>query len=163
MTRKPFFINPPNTLKIKVGDGGIPAYVIKRCQDFIENNSVDFIPYGFRNLEQLRLLKDKITDKSISPFDARIKLTNVVMQLKSNGSMFQYQLISMVSDVMLDFLEKSQEINDDFIDILNIYVKILEIVFNKRLTGNGGNEGYALTQELHNACQRYLVKYAPGP
>ena len=77
--------------------------------------------------------------------------------MKSNGSMFHYQLISMISDVMLRFLEKAKIIDKDFTDIFGVYLKVLEIILNKRLTGNGSKEGYALTQELHNACQRVLV------
>ena len=65
----------------------------------------------------------------------------------------------MVSDVMLRFLEKARKLDGDFLEILNVYIKTLGIIINKKLTGNAGKEGYALTQELHNACLRYYAKY----
>lgn len=155
----PSFINPPNTLKIKVGDGGIPSFVIKRCQDYLESNPVDFSPYASRHLEQLKDMYKQIQAAKIDEVTAKTKITDIVMQLKSNGSMFHYQLISMISDVMLRYLENVTTLNTDFLDILAMYNKILEIIVSKKLTGNGGREGYALTQELHNACMRYYAKY----
>lgn len=159
MTKKPVFTMPPNTLKIKVGEGGIPAYVLKRCQEYLESNPVDFTPHAVRHLDQLKDVRAQMEKTAIDHETAKIRLTNIVMQLKSNGSMFHYQLISMISDVMLRFLEKVERINQDFMDIFGMYNRILEIILTKRLNGNGGREGYALTQELHNACLRYYAKY----
>lgn len=158
-TKKPNFIQPPNTLKMKVGEGGIPAYVLKQCQNYLESNPVDFTPYGHRYLGQLKEVKVLIDKKASSQQSIHKDLVNIVMQLKSNGSMFHYQLVSMVSDVMLRFLENAKTIDQDFIDIFMVYTNVLEIVLNKKLRGNGGSEGYALTQELHNACLRYYAKY----
>lgn len=159
MTKKPVFTNPPNALKEKVGEGGIPAYLIKQCQTFLESNPVDFTPYARRFLEDLEMVKAGLEKKNIDPDKAMKDMVNIIMQLKSNGSMFHYQLISMVSDVMLRFLEKAKKLDADFLDIFNVYIKTLGIIINKKLTGNAGREGYALTQELHNACLRYYSKY----
>lgn len=157
--KNPSFITPPNTLKIKVGEGGIPAYVLKQCQGYLESNPVDFTPYGYRYLGQLKEVKLRIDKGNLRLEDIQEDMANIIMQLKSNGSMFHYQLVSMISDVMLRFLEHAKMLDSDFKDILNVYVNVLEIVLNKKLRGNGGTEGYALTQELHGACLRYYTKY----
>lgn len=162
MTHKPpFFILPPNTLKMKVGDGGIPAYILKRCQDYIDSNPVDLAPYANRNLQQIRDLHGRMSRGNVDDIAGLEAITNTIMQLKSNGSMFHYQLISMISDVMLRFMGGLTHINPDTLDIIGIYVRVLDIILNKKLTGNGGKEGYVLTQELHNACRRYETKYPP--
>jgi hypothetical protein len=155
----PVFISPPNTLKIKVGEGGIPSFILKRVQEYLESNPVDFTPAVIKHLEQLKDLKDQITNKKVDDDTGRTKATNLIMQLKSNGSMFNYHMISMISDVMLRFMENSHELNKDFMDIFAMYTRVLETVITKKLTGNGGREGYALTQELHNACMRYNAKH----
>lgn len=157
--KPPKFTMPPNTLKIKVGEGGIPAYLIKRCQEYLESNPVDFTPHAVRHLDHLKDYYSQIESKNIDEETAKDRIVDIIMQLKSNGSMFHYQLISMVSDVMLRYLENVATLNQDFLDILAMYNRILEIIVTKRLTGNGGREGYALTQELHNACLRYYAKY----
>lgn len=157
--KKPTYFEPPNTLKKKVGDGGIPSYLIKRCQEYLESCPVDFTPYATRHLDELSDIKSKIDTHKIDDETGLLKTTNIIMQLKSNGSMFHYQLISMISDVMLRFMENVKVANTDFTDILGMYNKILEIILTKHLTGNGGREGYSLTQELHSACLRYYSKY----
>lgn len=159
MTRRPKFIPPLTALKKKVGDGGIPAYILKQAQDFMERNTVDFTSHARRFLDDLNSLKTDTETLEKQPKQAIAKIVDIVMQLKSNGSMFRYQLISMISDVMLRFLEKMEIVDNDFIEILEVYTKILTIILNKQLTGNGGREGYALTQELHNACERYYNKH----
>jgi hypothetical protein len=153
--KKPNFIIPPNALKMKVGEGGIPAHVLRQCQVHLESNPVDFRPYGLKFLGDLRTMRKDIREdnKDILP-----RVVNTVMSLKSNGSMFQYQLVSMISDVMLRFMENVKRLDQDFIDIFDVYIKVLDIVFNKSLTGNGGREGQILTQEFHNACLRYYAR-----
>lgn len=155
-------MNPPNTLKQKVGDGGIPSFLIQRCQEYLESNPVDLTPYATRHLDELLQIAKTIEAGNIDDASALTKITNIIMQLKSNGSMFHYQLISMISDVMLRFMENITKADRDFLDILGMHNRILQIILTKRLTGNGGREGYALTQELHEACLRYYKKYSIG-
>lgn len=157
--KKPNFITPPNKLKTKVGEGGIPAFVLKQCQTYLESNPVDFTPYGHRYLGQLKEIKLRADRGNVGLEGIHEDLTNIVMQLKSNGSMFHYQLLSMISDVMLRFLEKAKTLDQDFLDIFSVYLNVTENILNKKLRGNGGPEGYALTQELHNACMRYYARY----
>ncbi len=158
-SKKPTFITPPNTLKQKVGDGGIPAYLIKQSQEFMESNAIDFAPYATKYLQDLKDIRKQFDDKKLYEEIAMPQIVNIIMQLKSNGSMFHYQLISMVSDVLLRFLEKAKRLDKDFFEILGVYMAVLEIILNKKLQGNGGREGHTLTQELHNACLRYYTKH----
>lgn len=160
MSKKPVFTTPPNFLKLKVGEGGIPAYILKQCQEFLESNPVDFAPFAKRFLDDLTQAKKNIEEnQGLDPKATMSHITNIIMQLKGNGSMFHYQLISMISDVMLRFLEKAQKLDEDFLEIFTVYVRVLGIIVNSQLRGNGGKEGYILTQELQNACIRYYTKY----
>ena len=159
--KDPVFTIPKNTLKEKVGEGGIPAYLLKQCQDYLESNPVDFTPYARRFLGRLSLIRQNIERNPHSNAEQVIAdIVNIVMQMKSNGSMFHFQLVSMTSDVMLRFLENVRKLDEDFLDIFAVYIKVIDIILNKKLTGNGGREGYVLTQELHSACLRYYTKYA---
>lgn len=156
--KPPVFTPASKALKKKVGDGGIPAHILKKAQDFLDSNPIDFAPYAAHYLEQLVDTRNTVIKGEIDLDSGLKKIVDTVMQMKSNGSMFHYQLVSMISDVMLRFMEQVKTLDEDFIDILNVYLKVLEIVINKKITGNGGREGYALTQELHYACERYYNK-----
>lgn len=155
--RLPTFTMPPNKLKEKIGSGGIPPHILKKGQEYLESNAVDFTPYASDFHHNLRNYMSRV--QAGAPADETLlEISKIIMQLKANGSMFHYQLLSMTSDVLLRFMEKVKVIDKDFIDIVTVYTNILNIIISKRLRGNGGHEGYALTQELHSACQRYNKK-----
>lgn len=157
--KPPVFTPASKALKKKVGDGGIPAHILKKAQDYLDSNPIDFAPYAAHYLEQLVDTRNALAKGEQDAESGLKKIVDTIMQMKANGSMFHYQLVSMISDVMLRFMEKVKELDGDFVDILNVYLKVLEIVINKKITGNGGREGYALTQELHYACERYYNKH----
>jgi len=159
-TAKPRFINPPNKLKEKVGHGGIPSDLLTKGQEYIEKNPVDFEPYAEKfikriekDLEKALELQKKDQQKAIDI------LSQPVMELKANGGMFQYQLISMIADVLLKFLDTVKTIDKDVIAIIKAHNNTLGIIINNKLKGDGGPEGAALTNELHSACQRYHKKH----
>ncbi len=159
MTKKKLkFYEIDKTLKKKMGDGGIPDYILKKCQQYLESNPIDFTPHAVKYLDELNDIKNKIENNLIDEKIVIPKIVNIVMQLKSNGSMFHYQLISMTSDVMLRFMEKVTTLDKDFLAIFSMHNRILETILTKRLNGNGGREGQTLTQELHSACLRYYSK-----
>jgi len=157
--KNPRFIKPPNVLKQKVGHGGIDPNLLEKSQHFIENIDIDFAPYAKNHLDQLVNAISAIKAGKFSVEEAREKLTAPIMQLKANGGMFRYQLISDVADIALQFIERVGEINEDCIDVLMAHEKTINIIVQNKLTGDGGREGYALVKELDQACKRYFSRH----
>ena len=48
------FYKPPNTLKQKVGSGGLANEILERAQSLIEKNEIDFNPMAEHYLDMLR-------------------------------------------------------------------------------------------------------------
>ncbi len=155
------FITPPNTLKTKVGHGGIDKALIKKSQKLIENVEINFLPYAQDFIKKFSIaIKEAIKDSS--DFEAtRESLVAPIMQLKANGGMFRYILVSDIADIALQFLDNLSEINKDGIDVLKAHENTITVIINSNLKGDGGKEGYALVKELHSACNRYFKKYKP--
>lgn len=152
------FIKPPNILKQKVGHGGISEERLEKSQQFVNNIEVDFTPYAKQFLTELSAkIKDaqgndnfeKVRDGIIAP----------IMQLKANGGMFRYQLVSDVADIALQFVEAIDEINQDGLNVLKAHENTIKIIVSSNLRGDGGAEGYALVKELDKARRRYFTKY----
>ena len=157
--RKPRFIKPPNVLKRKAGTGGFDDKLVARSQEFIETIKVDFIPYAEQYLKEF---SDNINEAENNGFtETRNKTIHPIMQMKANGGMFQYQLVSEVADTALQFLEAiiNDEINDETFEVLRAHENTLKVIILNRLKGNGGTEGLKLVQELDRACKRYFTKY----
>lgn len=158
---KPRFITPPNTLKIKVGHGGIPPERLKLGQREIESTQVDFGPYAEdlikaveNKIKDLKKNPDLKTDKSFI-----LQFADPIMGLKANGGMFKYPLISMVSDVCLRFIDQAGELNNDGLNIIYAHNKSVQLLLKAELKGYAGPEGNKIVQELEAACDRYFKKH----
>ena len=159
-SKKAKFINPPNHLKMKVGGGGIPEERIEEAQMLINTFETDFRPEArklTRSLENAtqsalrHIANDTEVDKE--------ELIFPVMQLKANGGMFRYQLLTDVADICLQFMEAVNDYNEEAIEIIKAHENTIQVILKNNLRGDGGAEGYALVRELHQACKRYFKKY----
>lgn len=150
----PRFIVPPNTLKAKVGEGGIPAVLLIKAQEQIDQSPEEFIPYARKYLEEI----EGVLNRPLPNDNMVEELTDPVMQLKANGMMFQYGLISLVADTVLKLLERVKTVDADVIDIIHAHNKILSLIIQRDVKGTGGKVGKELIKELEEACTRYYQK-----
>ncbi|MEM6811729.1 MAG: hypothetical protein AAF549_04600, partial [Pseudomonadota bacterium] len=100
------FTDADRALKTRVGSGGIPELLLQKAQESIDDNhSNDFKPYAEEYLKNisasLKALKD--AEENAQRFVALQNISSNIMHLKANGGMFGYNLISMISNVALNF------------------------------------------------------------
>jgi hypothetical protein len=159
--RKAEFIRPPNTLKAKVGSGGLSANILDKAQALLENNAVDFMPLaelylgslmrGVENARNVILVEDP------EPLIAQILYP--AMQLKANGGMFHYQLVTRAADKLIQFLEVIENPDEDALDIVIAFHSTIRAIVLGRITGDGGKHGQELIDALNEACVRYFEKH----
>lgn len=157
--RKVRFLKPPNILKQKVGDGGVPPERIARAQDFIEGTRVDFKPFAEEYLKTIEAALRGWEARNLSAREAIDRMTLPIMQMKANGGMFRYALISEIADTLLYFLEKLETLNADGVAVIRVHLSALASITTNSLTGSGGREARALIKELDLACDRYVKKH----
>lgn len=151
--------SPLNVLRKKVGTGGIDPFILQTAEEFINSNQTDFTPYAEKILERMAEAVKEARGQDRTERDVIDAISEPIMELKANGAMFRYFLVSEVADVMLNFLENIAELNDDAFGIIEVHQKTLEVILKNKLQGAGGKEGQALAQELYDACNRYRKKY----
>lgn len=156
------FIKPPNKLKQKVGTGGIDEKLLEKAQHYIEKAELDFVPYAQKFLKELAEFAQEARKGNDNYKEAKNKLIGPVMQLKANGGMFQYQLVSDVADIALQFLEAIERMDEDAFDVITAHENTIKVIIANKLMGSGGREGYALVKELDKACTRYFSKHNKG-
>ena len=153
------YIDPPNTLREKVGYGGIEDNRISRAEEFIAKNPVDFTPHATDIMARLDAVLAEARAGKIKGQEATDKISRPIMELKANGGMFQYVLISEIADIVLNFLENIDEMNEDVFEIIDAHQNTLSVIVTNKLKGSGGTEGRALAKELYQACNRYYRKH----
>ncbi len=149
-------IKPSYLLRAKIGGGALPQKLLERCMRIFEFNTVDFSPMALEQLAQLEGVIEEAKSKKLNRDEAASKMTDIVMQLKGNASMFNYHLVGRLAAIMLGFLESMKEIDDPAIEIVSAHHKTLKAIILKKMRGDGGAIGKKLEDELNNACQRYF-------
>lgn len=154
-------ITPRNILREKIGYGGIDPVVLDRAEEIIRNSEkeFDYAEYAHDFLARMEKVMAEARKSSRNDKNVIKALTNPVMDLKASGGMFGYALVSEIADVILDFLEGLEALNDDALEIFDIHHKTLNAIITNGLKGDGGAGGLALSKELYRACQRYQKKH----
>jgi hypothetical protein len=155
-TDAPREINPPNKIKQKVGSGGLADSVIVKAQKAVQNSNTDFRPTGMEQLEQIKDTYKMCSKKHDEHADTDLinMMIAPAMQMKSNGGMFGYDLITTVSDLFVQFLEAHETIDKDFLEVVGGFIAALNVILASNMKGSGDQAGAALVKELNAAWTR---------
>jgi CBS-domain-containing membrane protein len=153
------FISPPNTIKAKVGSGGLPETVLNQAQQMLENHSVDFKPVSDLYLKTLLgVIQELKSAESMGNVEHAFgRLMYPVTQLKSNGAMFRYPIITTMATKLIHFIERIDEIDNHVIEIVEAFHNAMYAVVQSQMKGADGEAaGLKFTGALDKACQRYF-------
>lgn len=155
------FIKPPNMLKTKVGSGGLSDDILNKAENLLENNTVDFQPLAEMYLAGL--MKGIELAKESDPHDDQEYVISRMlypgMQLKANGGMFHYPLVTRIADKLIQFLEVIERVDIEVVEIVMAFHTTIRAVVMGRVSGDGGKHGTELMRALNEACVRYFDKY----
>jgi hypothetical protein len=159
--RKAEFIRPPNTLKAKVGSGGLSEAILVKAQALLESNAVDFQPLADLYLASLMNGVSECRREILitDPEPLITKIMYPAMQLKANGGMFHYPLVTRTADKLIQFLEVIENPDEDALEIVIAFHSTIRAIIMGKITGDGGKHGDELVEALNEACLRYFDKH----
>jgi len=162
--RQAEFIRPPNILKAKVGSGGLSDAILDKAEALLENNTVDFLPLAEMYLASL--MKGIELAKNHEPdIDDEYVISCMLypaMQLKANGGMFHYPLVTHIGDKLIQFLEVIEEPDIEAVEIVLAFHTTMRAVVLGKIQGDGGVHGEELILALSDACLRYFERLDGG-
>ena len=145
-----------------MGYGGIDPVALDRAEENIAKNNVDFQPYAQDFLARIEKAVSAARALEVRNRDTVDTVVKPVMELKANGGMFKYPLVTEIADILLDFLEGLDSLNSDALGIVDAHQKTLQVIISSKLMGDGGKAGKALANELYGACKRYEKRHLPA-
>ena len=148
-------IYPPARLKEKVGSGGLDASIIAKAQQQLESNTIDFKPIGVHLVRTIDEILGEIKAGKLRGKAAVRKLLFPIMELKAQGAMFHYPLVTDISDKLVNLLETAAEINAEMLALVAGYNMATMGIFSKGLKGSGGPAG----QELRAAMSQAYIRF----
>lgn len=158
--RKAEFVMPPNNLKAKVGSGGISDSILTKAQELLENNTIDFLPLAEMYLSSLQTGINHAKECKPEEDKEHIIATMIypTMQLKANGSMFHYPLITRIANRLVHFLEVIADLDLDAVEIVLAFHTTMRAIVLGKIMGDGGTHGEELFEALDDACMRYFER-----
>lgn len=159
--RKAEIIKPPNTLKAKVGSGGISDAILDKAQALLENNVVDFMPLAEMYLQSLMkaIEHGQENHEKLETETIIMGMIYPAVQLKANGGMFHYPLVTIMADRLIQYLEVIVEADLDALEIVLAFHTTIRAVVMGKVSGTGGRHGQELLSALNDACMRYFERY----
>lgn len=156
---KPNIYLASDALRRKVGIGNIEEHIIDRAQKTMERNEFDFTPMALDYLDKLNHALEE-TKKAGHDIDKshRQTLTVPVMELKANATAFGYPLIGRLGDVMLNFLESVDDVDDDVLRIIQAHHTSLCAIISGKMKTADSPQAKMLLTELANVCARYFAR-----
>lgn len=148
-------ITPPNKLKEAVGNGGLDSHTINKAQTAMESSVVDFRPQALPILHTLEHAYDAASKGSIEGAAAIEAMIHPSMQLKAQGGMFKYQLVTDVCNTLVNFLETTEKIDRHVLDVVRVHIMTIRFIITTGLKGDGGKPGKDLRDALTAACNRF--------
>jgi hypothetical protein len=146
---------PPNVLKEKAGSGGLDERTLVKAQDSLANNTVDFAPIADT---LLGILNEAILNakSGTAQGEAAIEaMMHPVMQIKAQGGMFDYALVTELGNLLLNFLETVTKIDDDVLAIVIAHKQAIGAIVAGKIKGDGSQIGKDLRNALSDACNRF--------
>lgn len=147
-------------LQSKVGTGTIDEKKVEKSQKIIDSNAIDFKPMAKTYLDQLAVAVENAKAGKTDHAALIQELIEPVMQIKANAAMFDYNLVSRLANIMLNFLETITEVDENVLEIIVAHQNTLNLIVNNAMKGDGGEYGIELESELKSVCKRYFAKRA---
>lgn len=153
-------IRPPNKIKEAVGNGGLDAQVLRKAQTALEINAsgIDFRPQAREMIEILQKAYDKASSGAATGTDAIEAMIHPAMQLKAQGGMFKYALLTEICNILVNFLETAEKVDQNSLAIVHVHLLTIRAIINRSMVGDGGPAGKELRDALMDACNRYYRK-----
>ena len=147
-------------LQKRIGTGPLDKRLVEKAQKAIEENNVDFTPLGLQFLDELKKALEQVAANLDSEEIVAQKrsLTEPVMELKANATIFHYALVGNLANIMLSFLESIKKLDKDALSIVGAHHDTLRAIITKKMKGDGGEHGQVMMAELKDACARYYKK-----
>ena len=141
-------INPPNTLREKVGTGsGMNPAFLKRAEAAIEDMRVDFEAHLFEEVDRIATMFSEMT--SSGDFRPR-ELYLAVHELRGQAGSFDYKLLSQFGDTLCALLQDKADLSTREIEIVGSHIDAMRAVVRRKVKGDGGTVGQELAEGLES-------------
>ncbi len=150
-------INPPNTLKQKVGTGGPGAVdldALKRAEEVIASMTDSYLDWVAEDLKKIEAAYQKL---KAATGDRKKELDGVFQvshDIKGQGGSFGYDLMTAIGNELCRLIERIDQIGPDEMEAVRIHIESMKLVIANDMKGQGGKAGEQMLAGLQKVCDK---------
>lgn len=144
------FIDPPNYLKMKVGEGGFDKQAIKDAENAIKVlGHKMYAQWADDDLARLRAAYDSLRNTNLDDGDGVRKMLRICWDMKGLGGSFGFPLVTQITHYLSNYLEYCLG-NESKASpaVVTPHMDALLVVLSQKISGDGGAIGRELVRGL---------------
>lgn len=149
-------INPPNTLKEKVGTGGpgaVDMEALKRAEEVIAGMTDTYLEWVAEDLKKIDAAYQKLKAKPEGK-DELDGVFQVSHDIKGQGGSFGYDLMTAIGNELCRLIERIDKVGPDELEAIRIHIDSMKLVMGNDMKGQGGKAGEQMLAGLQKVCDK---------
>lgn len=152
-------INPPNTLKQKVGTGGpgaVDLEALERAEEVIVGMTDSYLNWV---AEDLRKMDEAYAKLAAATGDRKKEISGVFQishDIKGQGGSFGYDLMTALGNELCRLIEKIDKTGPGEIEAIKLHIDAMKLVIGEDMKGTGGKTGEKMLAGLQQVCDKIL-------
>jgi len=144
-------INPPNTLKSKVREGGpgaVDLATLERAENVIAEMADSYLEWVQEDLKRIDEAYKKLAAASGERTKEAEQVFQIAHDIKGQGGSFGYDLMTLIANELCRLIERQDGFDEAEVQAVKVHIDAMKLVIQNRMKGDGGKNGQALVDGI---------------
>ena len=144
-------INPPNTLKSKVREGGpgaVDLATLERAENVITEMADSYLEWVQEDLKRIEGAYKKLAEASGERTKEAEEVFQIAHDIKGQGGSFGYDLMTLIANELCRLIERQDGFGPAEVQAVKVHIDAMKLVIQNRMKGDGGANGQALVDGI---------------
>ena len=144
-------INPPNTLKGKIKEGGpgaVDLETLEKAEQVIAGMTDSYLEWVQDDLIKIERAFGELKKASGNRKEQADAIFQVSHDIKGQGGSFGYDLMTVIGNELCRLIERQDDFGDAEIDAIKVHIDAMRLVIQQKMKGDGGATGQALVDGI---------------
>ncbi len=145
-------INPPNTLKNKVREGGpgaVDLATLERAENVIAEMADSYLEWVQEDLKRIDAAYKALAAASGARKEEAALVFQIAHDIKGQGGSFGYDLMTLIANELCRLIERQEDgFGEAEVQAIKVHIDAMKLVIQNRMKGDGGANGQALVDGI---------------
>lgn len=153
-------INPPNTLKNKVREGGpgaVDLATLERAENVIAQMADSYLEWVQEDLVRMDGAYKTLAAAAAPRKEEADQVFQIAHDIKGQGGSFGYDLMTVIANELCRLIERQDTFGDAEVQAIKVHIDAMKLVIQNRMKGDGGANGQALVEGIRQVGDKLIT------